>query len=70
MPDAGSALIGDYSSNDEDSIQGSAATAAEAREAGSQSASGLPQDFFEVRPYHSIYCHCSTQATAGLQVLH
>ncbi len=49
MPDAASALLAaDYGSDGEEaSIQGSAATAAEARD-GSQSANGLPQGFFEV----------------------
>jgi len=49
MPDASSALLAaDYGSDGEEaSIQGSAATAAEARD-GSQSANGLPQGFFEV----------------------
>ncbi|KAA6421934.1 MAG: hypothetical protein FRX49_08253 [Trebouxia sp. A1-2] len=48
MPDAASALIAvDYGSDGEEaSIQGSAATAAEARD-GSQSANVLPQGFFE-----------------------
>lgn len=48
MPDAASALLAaDYGSDGEEaSIQGSAATAAEARD-GSQSANGLPQGFFE-----------------------
>jgi type II secretory pathway component PulL len=49
MPDAASALLAaDYGSDGEEaSIQGSAATAAEARD-GSQSANGLPQGFFQV----------------------
>ncbi len=49
MPDAASALLAaDYGSDAEEaSIQGSAATAAEARD-GSQSADGLPQGFLEV----------------------
>ncbi|DBB11542.1 TPA: hypothetical protein ACH3X3_006941 [Trebouxia sp. C0006] len=48
MPDTSSALLAaDYGSDGEEaSIQGSAATAAEARD-GSQSANGLPQGFFE-----------------------
>lgn len=49
MPDAASALLAAYygSDGEEASIQGSAATAAEARD-GSQSANGLPQGLFEV----------------------
>ena len=48
-PDAASALLAaDYNSDEEEaSIQGSAPTAAEARD-GSHSANGLPQGFFEV----------------------
>ncbi len=53
MPDAASALLAaNYNSDEEASIQGSAATAAEARDTGSQSADGLPSRFFEV-------CICS-----------
>lgn len=49
-PDAASALLAaDYNSDEEGaSIQGSAPTAAEARD-GSHSANGLPQGFFEVK---------------------
>ena len=51
-PAAGSMLAADYGSDEEEagpaSIQGSAATAAEQRDSGSQSAGGLPSNFFEV----------------------
>ena len=50
-PAIGSELEAEYGSDEEvgqASIQGSAATAAEARDSGSQSANGLPSNFFEV----------------------
>lgn len=50
-PAVGSELAAEYMSDEEAgqaSIQGSAATAAEARDSGSQSANGLPSNFFEV----------------------
>ncbi|KAL3139388.1 hypothetical protein ABBQ38_003722 [Trebouxia sp. C0009 RCD-2024] len=50
-PAAGSVLAAGYGSDEEEvgpaSIQGSAATAAEQRDSGSQSANGLPSGFFE-----------------------
>lgn len=50
-PAVGSELASEYGSDDEvgqGSIQASAATAAEARDSGSQNANGLPSNFFEV----------------------
>lgn len=51
-PAVGSELATGHGSNEEEvgpaSIQGSAATAAEARDSGSQSVNGLPTNFFEV----------------------
>lgn len=50
-PAVGSELAAEYNSDEEigqASIQGSAATAADARDSGSHSANGLPSNFFEV----------------------
>ena len=50
-PAVGSELVSEYGSDEEvgqASVQGSAATAAEARDSGAQSANGLPSNFFEV----------------------
>ena len=71
MPDAASALIAvDYGSDGEEaSIQGSAATAAEARD-GSQSANVLPQGFFEVTMISPVgRCYVLIMVSGAIVVL-
>lgn len=65
-PAAGSVLAAGYGSDEEEvgpaSIQGSAATAAEQRDSGSQSANGLPSGFFEVCFFEAFFEDLSTVA--------
>lgn len=65
-PAVGSVLAAGYGSDEEEvgpaSIQGSAATAAEQRDSGSQSANGLPSNFFEVCLFEVFFEGLSTKA--------